>query len=151
MLGLLGMIVMALISVAQSNIRPSYARDSTLIRGEKTSAVQWVSKCKGGREPQSGALMRILRRVFGGGVSTPCTSLVCRTQSLMVSHDGNPRLSTVTSTRFSLMPFGAYRYWGQWASRYDQECWQPAHPPVGCSVVSPLTHQVSGLGSLFVD
>ena len=30
------------------------------MRGDNMSAVQWVSKCSGGREPRSGALMRLL-------------------------------------------------------------------------------------------
>ena len=38
----------------------SYARDTVLMRGDNMSAVQWVSKCRGGREPRSGALMRLL-------------------------------------------------------------------------------------------
>ena len=42
-LELLGMVVTARIFVAQSNARPSYARDSILMRGDNMSAVQWVS------------------------------------------------------------------------------------------------------------
>ena len=30
------------------------------MRGDNMSAVQWVSECRGGREPRSGALMRLL-------------------------------------------------------------------------------------------
>ena len=59
-LELLGKVVTALIFVAQSDARPSDARDTILMRGDNMSAVQWVSKCKGGREPRSGALMRLL-------------------------------------------------------------------------------------------
>ena len=59
-LGLLGMDVTAWIFVTQSDARPSYARDTVLMRGYKMSAVQWVSKCRGGRQPRSGALMRLL-------------------------------------------------------------------------------------------
>ena len=57
---LLGMAVAALIFVTQSNLRPSYARDTISMRGENTSALQWFSKCKCGREPRSGALMHLL-------------------------------------------------------------------------------------------
>ena len=53
----LGMVVTALPFVTQSDVRPSYARDTILMRGENMSAVQWVSKCRGGREPRSGSLM----------------------------------------------------------------------------------------------
>ena len=59
-LELLGMVVTALIFVAQSNMRPCYARDTILMRGDNTSAVQWVSKYRGGREPRSEALVRLL-------------------------------------------------------------------------------------------
>ena len=54
------MVVTAWIFVTQSDARPSYARDTVLMRGDNVSAVQWVSKCRGGREPRSGALMRLL-------------------------------------------------------------------------------------------
>ena len=57
---LLSMAVAALVFVTQSNLRPSYARDTILMRGENTSALKWVSKCKCGREPRSGALMHLL-------------------------------------------------------------------------------------------
>ena len=59
-LGLLGMDVTAWIFVTQSDARPSYARDTVLMRGDNMSAVQWVSKCRGGKEPRSGALRRLL-------------------------------------------------------------------------------------------
>ena len=46
---LLGMVVTALNFVTQSDVRPSYARDISLMGGDNMSAVQWVSKCRGGR------------------------------------------------------------------------------------------------------
>ena len=30
------------------------------MRGDNTSAVRWVNRCRGGREPRAGALVRIL-------------------------------------------------------------------------------------------
>ena len=59
-LELLGMVVTALTFVTQSDARPRYARDTILIRGDNMSAVQWVSKRKGGIDLRSGALMRLL-------------------------------------------------------------------------------------------
>ena len=59
-LELLDMVVTALIIVTQSNLRPSYARDIIIRRGDSTSADQWVSECKRGGEPRSGALVRLL-------------------------------------------------------------------------------------------
>ena len=54
------MVVTALIFVTQSDARPSYTRDTILMRGDNMSAVQWVSKRRGGIEPRSGALMRLV-------------------------------------------------------------------------------------------
>ena len=59
-LELLGMVVTALIFVTRSDTRPSYARDTILMRGDNMYAVQWVSKCRRGKEPRSGALMCLL-------------------------------------------------------------------------------------------
>ena len=59
-LELLDMVVTAWIFVTQSDARPSYARHTVLMRGDNMSAIQWVSKCRGGKEPRSGALMRLL-------------------------------------------------------------------------------------------
>ena len=59
-LELLDMVVTAWIFVTQSDARLSYARDTDLMRGDNMSTVQCVSKCRGGREPQSRALMRLL-------------------------------------------------------------------------------------------
>ena len=44
----------------QMNIRPSYARDSILMRGNNMSAVHWVNQGQAGKEPRSGALISIL-------------------------------------------------------------------------------------------
>ena len=48
-LELLGMVVTAWSFVTQSDARPSYARDTVLMRGDNMSGVQRVSKCKGAR------------------------------------------------------------------------------------------------------
>ena len=34
--------------------------DCVLLRGDNEAAVQWVRRCRGGKEPRSGALMRLL-------------------------------------------------------------------------------------------
>ena len=70
-LELLGMVVTAWIFVTQSDARPSDARDTVLMRGDNMSAVQWVSKCRGRREPRSGALMRLLGRTSVRGAHAP--------------------------------------------------------------------------------
>ena len=53
-LELLGMVLTACIFVTQSDARPSYARDTILMRGDNMSAVQWVSTCRGGENPDQG-------------------------------------------------------------------------------------------------
>ena len=45
---LLGMVVTAWIFVTQLNVRPSYARETMLMRGDNMSAVHRVSKWRGG-------------------------------------------------------------------------------------------------------
>ena len=43
-------------------MQPSYARENILMQmqGDNMTAVHWVSKCRGGEEPRSGALLRLL-------------------------------------------------------------------------------------------
>ena len=38
----------------------AYSRDCVLLRGDNEAAVQWVRRCRGGLEPRSVALMRLL-------------------------------------------------------------------------------------------
>ena len=59
-LELLGMVIGAWVFLVQANTKPSYVRDSIRMRGDNSSAVAWVNKCRGGKEPRSGALIRIL-------------------------------------------------------------------------------------------
>ena len=53
-LELLGMVVTARIFITQSNIRPSYARDTILMRGDNTSTLHWVWECRGENNPVRG-------------------------------------------------------------------------------------------------
>ena len=62
---LLAMVITAWVFVVQAGSRPTYARESILLRGDNQTAVHWVTNCKGGKEPRSGALMRVL-----GGLET---------------------------------------------------------------------------------
>ena len=55
----------------------------------------------------------------------------------MSSHDRTRRLSTVTSTGSGPTFLGTGRCWAQRTARYGHDCWQPAHPAVGCAIVSP--------------
>ena len=59
LLELLAMTVTAWAFIRAGN-RPRYPRDCILMRGDNSSACCWVSKCRGGKEQRSGALMRVL-------------------------------------------------------------------------------------------
>lgn len=44
----------------ESETAPKYVKHSTLLRGDTSSSLTWVNKCRGGKEPGAGALLRIL-------------------------------------------------------------------------------------------
>ena len=58
-LELLGMVVSARVLVSRCAERPSATGDCVLLRGDNKDAVAWVPLCRGGKEPRSGALMRL--------------------------------------------------------------------------------------------
>lgn len=57
---LLGMVVTAWAMTVHAGERPEYPGQSVLMRGDNMSAVHWVNKCRGAKEPRSGALMRMM-------------------------------------------------------------------------------------------
>ena len=57
-LELLGMVVSAWALVSPYAERPSATGDYVLLRGDNEAAAAWVRRCRGGKEPRSGALMR---------------------------------------------------------------------------------------------
>ena len=59
-LELLAMIVTAWAFTVDAKVAPQYVGESILIRGDNISAVYWVNRCRGGRKPRAGALMRML-------------------------------------------------------------------------------------------
>ena len=59
-LELLGMVVSAWVLVVLCAERPLARGDCVLLRGDNEAAVQWVRRGRGGLEPRSGALMRLL-------------------------------------------------------------------------------------------
>jgi len=59
LLELLGMAINAATFLAAGH-RPRFSRDTLLLRGDNSAAVTWINKCRGGKEPRSGALMRVL-------------------------------------------------------------------------------------------
>ena len=44
-----------------ADAKTEYDRQSILMRGDNQSAIHWIDQCRGGREPRSEALMRMLR------------------------------------------------------------------------------------------
>ena len=59
-LELLGMVVSACVLVSPCAERPAALGDCVLWRGDNEAAVEWVRRFRGGKEPRSGALMRVL-------------------------------------------------------------------------------------------
>lgn len=59
-LELLGMLVTAYLAVVCGSMRPPYRETTVLVKGYNMSAVHWVNKRRGGKEPRSGARMRFL-------------------------------------------------------------------------------------------
>ena len=59
-LELLGMVVSPWVVVSPCAERPAALGDCVLWRGDKEADVEWVRRCRGGKEPRSGALMRLL-------------------------------------------------------------------------------------------
>ena len=59
-LELLGMVVTAWAFVTLERARPRFRGESLLMKGDNMSAIHWISRCRGGRDPRSAALMRIL-------------------------------------------------------------------------------------------
>lgn len=57
---LLGMVMTAWAMTVHAGERPECPGQSVLMRGDNMSAVHWVNKCRGAKEPRSGALMRMM-------------------------------------------------------------------------------------------
>ena len=57
---LLGMAVSAWVLVSPCAGRPSATSDCVLLRGDNEAAVEWVRRCRGGKEHRSSALMHLL-------------------------------------------------------------------------------------------
>ena len=59
-LELLGMALTAWALVVGAGSRPRFGGENVLMLGDNMAAVNWISKCRGGKEPRSGTLMRML-------------------------------------------------------------------------------------------
>lgn len=54
------MVVTAWAFTIDADSKPEYPGQSVLLRGDNMSSIHWCNRCRGPREPRSGALMRIL-------------------------------------------------------------------------------------------
>ena len=59
-LELLGMVVTAWVFIVLGANTPQHAQETILMRGDNMLAVHWAHHCRGGIEPRSGTLMRML-------------------------------------------------------------------------------------------
>ena len=50
-LELLGMVISAWVLVVMCEDLPTQASDRVLLRGDNEAAVQWVRRCRGGKQP----------------------------------------------------------------------------------------------------
>lgn len=57
---LLGMVMSAWMMVVVLGEKSSEDEDCALLRGDKSSGVQWINRCQGDKELRAGALMRFL-------------------------------------------------------------------------------------------
>lgn len=59
LLELLGMVISTWALIDDGNT-PRHPRDAVLMRGDNSSACSWIGKCRGGTDPRSGAVMRLM-------------------------------------------------------------------------------------------
>ena len=59
-LELLGMVVGAQVLITQQQLVPQEMGDCIQLRGDNEPSVAWIQRCRGGKEPRSGAIMRLL-------------------------------------------------------------------------------------------
>ena len=62
-LELLGMFLGAWLLAAHRQDVPCVEHGCVLLRGDNEASVAWIQRCRGGKEPRSGALMRMLGAV----------------------------------------------------------------------------------------
>ena len=109
--------------------RPSATGDCVLLRRDNEAAVDWVRRCRGGREPRSGELMRLLGalELSSGWHFDEKQCGEFWTSPLMVSPAGIATLFSVTCTPFALMFRSRLRTWGRPRRLSVLRCWPRAH------------------------
>ena len=124
-LELLDMLVGAWMLVVAERRRSVTAGDSVLLRGDNEPNVAWIWRCRGGKEPRFGALMRMLERsrCLLDGTSIPCMFQVFLTPSLTVSRDGMLLTCMLTLLRHVLTFDGDRWILGRTGGRFAPPCW----------------------------
>lgn len=136
-LELLGMVVGAWLLIVQQQHRPVAAGDCVLLRGDNEAGVAWVQRCRGGKEPRSGALMRMLGAVE---VSSERHFQALHVFGVLNAlADGFLAATHLTFTpTFALLPpvrRGRRFPWARSGWRCAPLCWRPARPRCSCVVV----------------
>ena len=100
-LELLGMVVGAQVLITQQQFAPQEMGDCIQMRGDNKPSVAWIQRWRGGKEPRSGAIMRML-----GVIECPVVGYfnhrmcpVCSTLSLTVFPAGTLLTFTLTCVR----------------------------------------------------
>ena len=141
LLELLSMVVTALTFVTQSDARPSLRTRHHCDAGGQHVRRSMVYKCSRGREPRSGALVRLLGclevgsgwcfdALYVAGVENTIANGISRWEPEDMDGNHHAFRPDVAWHRQVLRP----------TSRYALDCWRPAHPPVRCAVASPSLH-----------
>jgi hypothetical protein len=97
LLELVGMVVTAWVIVVQCGQRPQLGGETVLLRGDNTSAVQWVRKRGGAADKRAQVALRLLAAVeTGGGWSFDANHIAGK---LNVCSDGITRLSSLDAVQ----------------------------------------------------
>ena len=117
--------------------RPSATGDCVLLRRDNEAAVDWVRRCRGGREPRSGELMRLLGALelsSGWNLDTKHVRGFFNVAAEGISRwDRDLLLFSVTCTPFALMFHGRLRTWGTPGRLSVLRCW---YAQCRCGLVS---------------
>ena len=124
-LELLDMVVSAFVLVSSCANRPSATGDCALLRGDNEAAVHWLRRCRGGLEPRSGGLMRLLGvlEVSSGWRSRQCMCVVSTTLPPTVSLAGIAAPFLIICAPFVPTSRGWFGNWGPSAFLSVLRCW----------------------------
>ena len=136
-LELLGMVITAWMFVVGAGSQPRFEGENVLVLGDNMSAVHWIGKCRGGTEPRSGALMRMLgclemrsgwcfRVKHVKGIANMLADGISRWERIDVNRHLHESRPDITWQEQDL---------GKRGGPYVQGYWRPVHPRVSCGVI----------------